>query len=96
VSGRDELHGISNRLVAHIGDLHALERQSRTVPIGSPEFVRLSADVTALARDVLRLSAEQATVARGVGPEPATIDELDASEANRRPLPPTPGDAPSP
>jgi hypothetical protein len=82
MSERDDLRGISNRLIAHIADLHALEQRSRAVPIGSAELARLSAGVTALSRDILRLAAEQESVGRRLSQQPTTIEQLDASEAN--------------
>lgn len=76
----DALRAISNRLLVHISDLQEVERQSRTVPIGSPELARLSARVTALSRDVARLAVEQEEVARLLAAQPTTIDAMDSGE----------------
>ena len=85
VSGPEELRGISNRLLAHIADLHELERQSRTVGVGSPEFACLSARVTKLSQDVHRLAEEQEAIGLRLAPEPTTIEDLDRSEADQSP-----------
>jgi hypothetical protein len=75
-----QLRDLSKQLLGQIDELRRLELESRTAAIGSPEFMRLSADITALSRDVFRLSSEQETAGQALAPQPATLEELDAEE----------------
>jgi hypothetical protein len=75
----DHLRNTSNRLLAHIEDLHALERQSRSVPIGSSDFARLSARITVLSHDVARLAGEQEEAGERLPELPTTLDEMDGT-----------------
>jgi hypothetical protein len=77
------LREVSKRLLAHIRDLHELERQSRTVPMGSPEFTRLSADITTLSREVFRLSEEQEAVGGRIPEQSTTVEDMDSLDENR-------------
>ena len=74
------LRYVSRRLRDVIDEIGALEDRSRAVPIGSPEFARLSADVTGLAREVLRLSTEQETAGHAMEPQSTTLEELDEGD----------------
>ena len=74
------LREISKRMLQHIRNLHELERQSRSVPVGSPEFVRLSADITALSRQVFSLAAEQELAGGRIPAQSRTLDEMDSLE----------------
>src|SRR4051812_32623800 len=72
------LRDVSSELLRRIDHLRDLERQSREVPMGSPEFVSISTEIEAQAREVFTLAWEQKTVAHDVEPQEESIEELDA------------------
>ena len=58
-----ELRATSDGLLAKLGRLHDLEMRKRTVTPGTPQFIELSRDVEAAAREVLGATARQTDLA---------------------------------
>jgi hypothetical protein len=71
------LRDVSRRLLDEINVLRHLETQSRKLPIGSPEFMRVSAEIETRSRAVFAMSAEQNTLAGMAEPGDRSLDELD-------------------
>lgn len=71
-----DLRDVSDRLLVEISRIRHLELESRRVPIGSPDFVRLSGEIATRSQSVFRLSREQEAMARGVAAQATTINDL--------------------
>jgi hypothetical protein len=81
--GPDEARGLrdlSDRLIQEIETLRRLEAQSREVPIGSPEFERLSQEITDHARSVFGMSARQEALGVEARFQERTVNEVSTDE----------------
>jgi hypothetical protein len=70
------LSEVSTLLLDKIAALRQLEAESRNVPVGSPEFKRLSAEIEARSREVFGLTTEQRSLAERTPPQGRTIEEI--------------------
>ena len=75
-----QLRNLSDRLIAEIEALRQLEMDARQVPVGSPEFERLSHAIAARARGVYRMTGEQETLAGDVQEQAWTINDVAAED----------------
>ena len=48
--------------------------------MGSPAFARLSGEITALSREVFRLSEEQEAAGERIPEQPTTLEDMDSLE----------------
>lgn len=71
------LRSLSDRLIAEIDTLKHLELEARRAGVGSPEFERLSREMTRRARGVFEMSVEQADLAVAVEPQEMTVEDVD-------------------
>src|SRR3954465_13244210 len=74
------LRDLSDRLIEEIETLRSLEAQSREVPIGSPEFERLSQEITDHARSVFRMTAAQEALGVEARFQERTVNEVSTDE----------------
>jgi hypothetical protein len=74
------LRDVSSQLLAAIDAIHQLELEARRLAIGTREFYRVSAEVTALSRDVSRLAGEQERAAAGLPPRDTMIEDLERQD----------------
>ena len=70
------LRELSDRLIEEIETLRNLEGRARDLPIGSPEFERVSQEITDRVRGVFRLSAEQEALGAEARQQEGTINEV--------------------
>lgn len=75
------LRDLSDRLIEEIETLRRLEAQSREVPIGSPEFERLSQEITDHAHSVFGMSARQEALGVEARFQDRTVNEVPPEEA---------------
>ncbi len=79
------LRDVSRRLLDQIEEIRHLELQARTLAIGTPEFERVSAQITARSREIFGLAGEQEQAAAALSPRDVTIEQLDAAEDGQPP-----------
>jgi hypothetical protein len=72
-----ELRGASDGLLEKLGLLHDLEMRKRLARPGTPQFIQLSRDVEAAAREVLAVSARQTDLA---------VETITSPEPSGRPI----------
>jgi hypothetical protein len=82
-SESERLRDVSNRLLQAIDAMRHLEREARKLPTGTPEFERVSAEITARAREVFSLAGEQEEAARELPAGGPPINELADPESKR-------------
>ena len=70
------LRELSDRLIAEIETLRRLELQARQLNIGSPEFERVSREMTDRVRAVFRMSAEQEVLGVQARLQDTTINDV--------------------
>src|SRR5215208_2101136 len=74
------LRDISAELLAAIDAIRQLEIRARTLAIGTPEFNRVSGEITARSRDLFRLAGEQEQTAERLPPRDTTIEDLERQD----------------
>jgi hypothetical protein len=89
VSEARGLRDLSDRLIKEIATLRRLEAESRAVPIGSPEFKRLSQEITDHAHSVFRMSAGQEALGVEARFQDRTVNEVPREEVAEPQDPPS-------
>ena len=69
------LRGVSDLLLSQIDTLRHLELEARKVPPGTPEFERISHEITVRAREVFAAAGEQERLATQLDGPAQPIDE---------------------
>ena len=79
----DALRDVSGHILAELDVLRQLEVESRKVPVGSPEFRRISAEIEARSRAIFGMTREQRSLAEAVPPEGRALDDADEPVTGR-------------
>jgi hypothetical protein len=76
-----QLRDLSKRILEEIDGLRRLESESRRLPVGSPEFERLSREIADRARQIFGMAGEQRVLAEEALPDDRTLEDLDREDA---------------